>query len=238
MLMTMKTQIEAMRALAYTAAAALDRANREPDASARAEAEGRLALLIPVVKAWCTDHGFEIASSALQVHGGMGYIEETGVAQLVRDARIALIYEGTNGIQALDLVSRKLKMADGRLPATMFDELRGDLAALDAAGEAKLHRSLSDALATLEQATSWLQADHDNDPDAAAAGATPYLRLVATSVGGFLLARSALAARDTELAESKRASAEFYVGQLLPPATALLGAVTAGSAPLGSERLG
>jgi len=237
MLMTMRTQIEAMRALAYTAAAALDHANREPDAAARAEAGGRLALLIPMVKAWCTDLGFEISSTALQVHGGMGYIEETGVAQLVRDARIALIYEGTNGIQALDLVGRKLQMADGRLPAALFDELRGDLAALEAAGERELHRSLKGALATLERATSWLQARHDNDPDAAAAGATPYLRLFATTLGGFLLARSALAARGTGLAERKRASAEFYIGQLLPPAVALLPAVTAGSAPLSSELL-
>jgi alkylation response protein AidB-like acyl-CoA dehydrogenase len=235
MLMTMKTQIEAMRALAYTAAGALDRAEREPDAVVRAAAEGRLALLTPLVKAWCSDLGFEITSTALQVHGGMGYIEETGIAQMLRDARIAMIYEGTSGIQALDLVSRKLTMAEGRLPAALFEELRGDLAALDAAGEMALHRSLSNALGALEQATSWLQAEHDNDPDAAAAGAMPYLRLFATTLGGFLLARSALAARGTGLAESKRASAAFYVGQLLPPATALLPAITAGSAPLAAE---
>jgi 3-(methylthio)propanoyl-CoA dehydrogenase len=146
-----------------------------------------------------------------------------------------MIYEGTSGIQALDLVGRKLTMAEGRLPAALFEELRGDLAALDAAGEMALHRSLHDALETLEQATSWLQADHDNDPDAAAAGATPYLRLFATTLGGFLLARSALVARGTPLAESKHASAAFYVGQVLPPATALLPAVTAGSAPLAAE---
>jgi 3-(methylthio)propanoyl-CoA dehydrogenase len=235
MLMTMKTQIEAMRALAYAAAGALDRAEREPDPAARAAAEGRLALLIPLVKAWCTDLGFEITSTALQVHGGMGYIEETGVAQMLRDARIAMIYEGTSGIQALDLVGRKLRMAEGRLPAALFDELRGDLAALDAAGEMALHRSLNDALTTLGEATAWLQADHDNDPDAAAAGATPYLRLFATTLGGFLLARSALLARGTPLAESKRASAAFYVGQLLPPATALRPAVTSGAAPLAAE---
>jgi hypothetical protein len=146
-----------------------------------------------------------------------------------------MIYEGTSGIQALDLVGRKLKMADGRLPATLFAELRGDLAALDTAGETALRCGLADALDTLEQATSWLQAEHDNDPDAAAAGATPYLRLFATTLGGFLLARSALAARGTVLADSKHASATFYVGQLLPPATALLPAVTAGSAPLAAE---
>jgi hypothetical protein len=235
MLMTMKTQIEAMRALVYMTAGALDRARREPDATARAEAEGRLALLTPLVKAWCTDVGFEITSTALQVHGGMGYIEETGIAQLLRDARIAMIYEGTSGIQALDLVGRKLKMADGQLPAALFGELHADLAALEAADELTLHRSLGDALEALEQATAWLQADHDNDPDAAAAGATPYLRLFATTLGGFALARSALAARGTEFADSKRASAAFYVGQVLPPATALLPAVTAGSAPLAAE---
>jgi alkylation response protein AidB-like acyl-CoA dehydrogenase len=235
MLMTMKTRIEAMRALAYAAAGALDRAEREPDPAARAAAEGRLALLTPLVKAWCTDLGFEITSTALQVHGGTGYIEETGVAQMLRDARIAMIYEGTSGIQALDLVGRKLRMAEGRLSAELFEELRGDLAALDAAGEMALHRSLRGALEALEQATAWLQAEHGNDPDAAAAGATPYLHLFATTLGGFLLARSALAARGTALAESKRASAAFYVGQLLPPATALLPAVTAGSAPLAAE---
>jgi hypothetical protein len=233
--MTMKTQIEAMRALAYTAAGALDRAERAPDAAARAAAEGRLALLTPLVKAWCTDTGFEIASAALQVHGGMGYIEETGVAQMLRDARIAMIYEGTSGIQALDLVGRKLKMADGRLPAHLFEELRGDLSALEAAGETAMHGSLAGALAALEEATWWLQAGHDNDPDAAPAGATPYLRLFATTLGGFLLARSALLARGTELADEKRASAAFFVGQLLPPAAALLPAITAGSAPLSSE---
>jgi hypothetical protein len=146
-----------------------------------------------------------------------------------------MIYEGTSGIQALDLVGRKLKMADGRLPAQLFEELRGDLGALEAAGETALHGSLAGALAALEEATSWLQAGHDNDPDAAPAGATPYLRLFATTLGGFLLARSALLARGTELADEKRASAAFFVGQLLPPAAALLPAITAGSAPLSSE---
>ncbi|HEX3208543.1 MAG TPA: acyl-CoA dehydrogenase family protein, partial [Geminicoccaceae bacterium] len=136
MLVTMKTEIEAMRALAYSAAAALDRSIREPDAGRRAEAEGRLALLIPLVKAWCTDLGFEIASSALQVHGGMGYIEETGIAQHLRDARIAMIYEGTNGIQALDLAGRKLRLAEGALPWQLFAELREDLAALAPGGAA------------------------------------------------------------------------------------------------------
>ena len=234
MLATMKTQIEAMRALAYTAAAELDRSLREPDARRRAAAEGRLALLIPLVKAWCTDQGFAIASSALQVHGGMGYIEETGIAQHLRDARIAMIYEGTNGIQALDLVGRKLRQAGGALPRALFAELQGDLAALAPAGVADLGPPLAAALGDLEEATRWLQAEHDNDPDAAAAGATPYLHMLATTLGGFLLARAAVraSAAGHPLAEAKLASARFYVSQLLPPAAALRAAVTAGSAPL------
>ncbi len=234
MLATMKTQIEAMRALTYSTAAALDRSVREPDAARRAQADGRLALLIPLVKAWCTDLGFEIASSALQVHGGMGYIEETGIAQHLRDARIAMIYEGTNGIQALDLVGRKLQLAEGRLPWTLFAELRQDLAALTPAGATDLQPPLAAALEDLEEATRWLQSGHGNDPDAAAAGATPYLRMLATTLGGFLLARAALKARTVghPLAEAKLASARFYVSQLLPPAAALRAAVTAGSAPL------
>jgi 3-(methylthio)propanoyl-CoA dehydrogenase len=236
MLVTMKTQIEAMRALAYSAAAALDRSIREPDAARRAEAEGRLALLIPLVKAWCTDLGFEIASSALQVHGGMGYIEETGIAQHLRDARIAMIYEGTNGIQALDLAGRKLQLAEGALPWQLFAELREDLAALASGGGADLQPSLAAALGELEEATRWLQAEHGNDPDAAAAGATPYLRMLATTLGGFLLTRAAIRARAAghPLADAKLASARFYVTQLLPPAAALRSAVTAGSAPLGA----
>jgi hypothetical protein len=234
MLLAMRSQIEAMRALAYSAAAALDRARREPDAVARARAQGRLDLLIPLVKAWCTDLGFEIASSALQVHGGMGYIEETGVAQHLRDARIAMIYEGTNGIQAIDLVGRKLSMADGRLPWQLFDELEADLAALDAASEHDLRHGLGAALDALKEATRWLQGAEAGDPDASLAGASPYLRMLATTLGGFLLARSMLAARETghPLAGAKRASASFYITQLLPPAAALLPAVTAGSGPL------
>jgi alkylation response protein AidB-like acyl-CoA dehydrogenase len=236
MLVTMKTEIEAMRALAYSAAAALDRSIREPDAARRAEAEGRLALLIPLVKAWCTDLGFEIASSALQVHGGMGYIEETGIAQHLRDARIAMIYEGTNGIQALDLAGRKLRLAEGALPWQLFAELREDLAALAPGGAADLQPSLATALDDLEEVTRWLQAEHGNDPDAAAAGATPYLRMLATTLGGFLLTRAAIRARAAghPLADAKLASARFYVIQLLPPAAALGPAVTAGSAPLGA----
>jgi 3-(methylthio)propanoyl-CoA dehydrogenase len=232
MLITMQSQIEAMRALVYHAASLVDRAQREPDAAARARAAGRLALLTPVVKAWCSDQGFEIASMALQVHGGMGYIEETGAAQHLRDARINMIYEGTNGVQALDLVARKLAWQDGRLPWDLIEELRAELAGDD--GEAS-RAPLGEALDALEEATRWLQAALARDPDDAAAGATPYLRLLGTTQGAFLLARAARSARDAghPLAAAKQAGARFFATQLLPPATALLPAITAGIEGLG-----
>jgi alkylation response protein AidB-like acyl-CoA dehydrogenase len=231
-LLAMQVRIEAMRAMVYTAAACHDHALRaDPDVRERAAL--RLDLMTPLVKAWCSDLGFEIASEALQVHGGMGYIEETGAAQHLRDARINMIYEGTNGIQALDLVLRKLALGEGRVAWDWFEEFRGDLAALQDAGHSDLAASLGAALAALEQATAWLQGEHA-DPDDAAAGATPYLRLFAATAGGFLLARAALAAQGAAdgRAEEKLASARFYAAQLLPPASALLPAVTAGCAPL------
>ncbi len=232
-LLACKARIEAMRILVYGAAAAADHAARAPDADARRRATERLELMTPLVKAWCSDLGFEIASDALQVHGGMGYIEETGAAQHLRDARINMIYEGTNGIQALDLVGRKLGLADGRLPWDWFEEFQRDLSALDDAGEGDLAAELGVALAALKKATAWLQQDHE-DPDDPAAGATPYLRMFATTAGAFLLARSAVTAgaAGDRLAGAKLASARFFATQLLPPATALLPAVIAGCAPL------
>ncbi|MEM7024809.1 MAG: acyl-CoA dehydrogenase [Pseudomonadota bacterium] len=232
-LLSSKVRIEAMRALVYSAAAAADHATRAPDAEVRRRAGQRLDLMIPLVKAWCSDLGFEIASESLQVHGGMGYIEETGAAQHVRDARINMIYEGTNGVQALDLVGRKLAVAEGKLPWDLFEEFEADLGRLEDSGHGALASSLRTGLDTLKQATTWLQQDHA-DHDDAAAGATPYLRLFAATVGGFLLARSAMAAQsDTpDMAQDKLEGAVFFASQLLSPAVALLPAITAGSAPL------
>jgi alkylation response protein AidB-like acyl-CoA dehydrogenase len=232
-LLAIKVRVEAMRSLVYAAAATADHASRATDPDVRRRAGGRLDLMIPLVKAWCSDLGFEIASEALQVHGGMGYIEETGAAQHLRDARINMIYEGTNGVQALDLVGRKLALADGRLPWDWFEEFSGDLEALEATGHADLAAALGTALEALKRATSWLQQKHE-DADDAAAGATPYLRMFAATAGGFLLARSALAADgiDDRRAADKLAGARFYARQLLPPASALLPAITAGCAPL------
>jgi len=234
MLMTMKSQIEAMRGVVLTAGAALDTADRHADAEVRAAAQRRVELLTPIVKAGCTDLGVEVASMGVQVHGGMGYVEDCRAPQHLRDARITTIYEGTNGIQALDLAGRKLQMAGGELPFELFAEFRRELRGLEVDGWSDLVTPLRDALAGAEAATRWLQADHGGDADAVAAGATPYLRLMAPTVGAFLLARAAhrAAAHGHPAAAAKRTTARFYANQLLPPASALLGAVTSGSRDL------
>ena len=199
-------------------------------------------LLTPITKGWGTDMGIEVTSSAIQVYGGMGYIEETGVAQHYRDARIAPIYEGTNGIQAMDLVARKLPMRAGAVVANLLgriaataDEVRATGAALAPIGD-----RLADGHTALSEATDWLLANRLSDPYATLAGATPYLRMCGTVTGGWLLARSALAAqrclgRDgpgDELLEQKIVTARFYCDQLLPQAAGLRAAVTAGTADL------
>src|SRR5256885_14016282 len=177
MLLWMKAATEAMRALAYLAAAAID-AGRAATGEAQFRAQRRADLLIPVVKAWCTDLGVEVASTGIQVHGGMGYIEETGAAQYLRDARIAPIYEGTNGIQANDLVGRKLGRDQGEAARELFAEMRATLPEL--AGRAEwepMHRGLTEGLDALERATAWLVAA---EPALAAAGSAPYLALFGT----------------------------------------------------------
>ncbi|MDX6751363.1 acyl-CoA dehydrogenase [Geminicoccaceae bacterium 1502E] len=219
-LLRMRAQIAAMRALAYWTGSFVDRAARSADGAERASAEGRVALLTPLVKAWCTDLAQEIASAALQVHGGMGFIEETGAAQHLRDARILPIYEGTNGIQALDLAGRKLDMAEGRLPWDLFEELQDELAQ---AGPG-LEEALRAALGALEGATRHLQ---EAGSEARAAAATPYLRLFACTLGGFLLARGARAAGETQGAAAWPGLARFYIRQILPEAIGLLPAITA-----------
>ncbi|MFZ9635472.1 MAG: acyl-CoA dehydrogenase, partial [Alphaproteobacteria bacterium] len=192
MLMTMRTGIEAARGLAYLAATELDLSRRHPDEAARAAHQARVDLLIPVVKAWATDLGVEIASMGVQVHGGMGFVEETGAAQHYRDARILPIYEGTNGIQANDLVFRKLGRDAGAAAASFLDEARADADALaahagdDAAAIVARLRAGLDALAAAPRAMVALQAA---SPRRAAAGASPYLRLFGLVAGGHVLAR-------------------------------------------------
>jgi len=223
MLVRMRAQIAAMRALSYWTASFVDRAARAPDPAERRRAADRVALLTPVVKAWCTDLAQEVTHAAIQVHGGMGYVEETGVAQLWRDARILPIYEGTNGVQAMDLVGRKLAMADGRLPWDLVAELRGDLESVP--GELRL--SLREALERLEEATRYVQGAGEEAKGAAAAA---YLRLLGHTLGGFLLARgSRAAAADAEGGAAWPGLARFWCAHILPETQGLRSSVLAGA---------
>jgi 3-(methylsulfanyl)propanoyl-CoA dehydrogenase len=197
MLLTMRALTRAARALSYTTAVALDRAERGRDDAERRAAHERASLLTPVAKAFSTDVGSEVASLGVQVHGGMGYIEETGAAQHFRDARIAQIYEGTNGIQAIDLVTRKLPLAGGATVRAYIDEIKRTVEAVNATNDPAFGWTgvrLRDATQALERATNWLLGSQRNDLTAALAGATPYLRLFALAAGGALLAEEALAA--------------------------------------------
>jgi len=197
MLLTMRALTRAARTICYATAVALDRAERATDAAARTAAHERASLLTPVAKAFSTDIGIEVASLGVQVHGGMGFIEETGAAQHYRDARILAIYEGTNGIQAIDLVTRKLPLSGGGAVRAYIEELRGTLAAVNAANDPAFGATgarLNEAVDSLERATQWLLGPQQNDPDTALAGATPYLKLFALAAGGTRLAEEALAA--------------------------------------------
>jgi len=234
--LSMRAGIEAMRALTYLAAAAIDRSRHAADEKERFRAQRRADLLIPVVKAWCTDLGVEIASLGVQVHGGMGYIEETGAAQHLRDARIAPIYEGTNGIQANDLVGRKLGRDKGEAARELFAEMRADLAGLGGeAGWAPIHRGLAEGLDALERATEYLVAA---EPALAAAGSAPYLALFGTVAGGWLMARLAQAARARAadgFAAAKLATARCYAEQYLARAPSYLPAIMGGATVMGFD---
>jgi alkylation response protein AidB-like acyl-CoA dehydrogenase len=236
MLLFMRSHIEAMRSLIVYNAAALDLSRAlEGDEAERWREIGE--LLTPVSKAWCTDMGVEITSTAVQIFGGMGFIEESGVAQHFRDMRIAPIYEGTNGIQAMDLVGRKLPMRMGGVVSDFIARMRSTDDALGAAGDdlASIRSNLTAALATLEDATNWILTNGLADPKDALAGATPYLRMFGIVTGGWMLARQALAAHaelagtpdDAEYLKAKIVTARFYAEQYLPTATGLTAAVTA-----------
>ncbi len=231
MLLTMRAQIAAMRALCYWTAGFVDRSVRSADPAERAVAADRVALLTPMVKAWCTDLAQEIASTAVQVHGGVGFIEETGAAQHYRDAKILSIYEGTNGIQAMDLVGRKLGMADGQLPWLLIEELRLELREVGGA----LEVPLTAAVDALERTTRHLQANADDR----GSGAYGYLRLFATSLGAFLLARGARAASPvpTDGGSDWPRLATVFLTSVLPPALALETQILAGRDALDASLL-
>ncbi len=197
MLMTMRALTQAARGICYATAMALDRAEHGTDKAARAAAHARASLLTPLAKAFSSDVGVEVASLGVQVHGGMGFVEETGAAQFYRDARIGPIYEGTNGIQAIDLVARKLPLDGGAVVEAYLGELHGIVEAVNGTNDPGLGWSgvrLDEAVASLARATQWMLGNMDKRMDEALAGATPYLRLFSITAGGCLLAQQALAA--------------------------------------------
>jgi alkylation response protein AidB-like acyl-CoA dehydrogenase len=227
MLLTMRALTRAARAICYTTAVSLDRAHRSADESTRRTAHERASLFTPVAKAFSTDIGNEVASLGVQVHGGMGFIEETGAAQHFRDARILPIYEGTNGIQAIDLVTRKLPLSGGGTVKAAIGEIKRTVEAVNAANDPAFGWTgvrLEDAAASLERATNWLLGSQHNDLDTALAGATPYLRLFALAAGGALLAEEALAARlagNGADAAARMAIARFFAENLAVQAVGL-----------------
>jgi hypothetical protein len=239
MLLTMKASIEAMRALLYVNAEAIDLARHHIDPGIREAKQDLVELLTPISKAWSTDVGIECTSLAIQVYGGMGFIEEAGVAQHYRDARITAIYEGTNGIQAMDLVGRKLPLKGGEVVKDFITMM----AAIDSwlarhpVEMATIRTNFDRALTKLVEATAWIMKHGVANPQDALAGSVAYLRMFGLTVGGWLMARQALAARDVLDAgtddapfyEAKIASARFYAEQLLPLTSGLGDIVQAGS---------
>ena len=229
MLMLMKSQTEAMRALAYTVAAAIDKAIRHPDEAERARQQAFVDLMIPVVKGWLTETGNEITWLGVQVHGGMGYIEETGAAQLLRDARITTIYEGTTGIQANDLIGRKLARDRGAVLQGVIGLMRQAQAGAAAdSGLTAMAASFASAIDALEAAARSLLTSMATDVRQAAVGAVPFLKLLGMVAGGWMMVRAAMAARkniaagsDDPFYPTKVATADFYAAHVLALTPAL-----------------
>jgi alkylation response protein AidB-like acyl-CoA dehydrogenase len=241
MLMSMKSQTEAMRALGYVVAAAVDKSLRHPDKEERARNQAFVDLMIPIVKGWFTETGIDVASTGIQVHGGMGFIEETGAAQHLRDARITTIYEGTTGIQSNDLIGRKVAREGGATAKGVIAVMRAVEAELGkAAGEdmAATREAFSAALAAAEDCVSWMVITYGNDIKAAHAGAVPFLKLMGIVCGGWQMARAALVARqrlsegkgDKSFYEAKIKTARFYADHVLTQAPGLRNAIVHGAA--------
>ncbi|NOT41778.1 MAG: acyl-CoA dehydrogenase, partial [Alphaproteobacteria bacterium] len=252
MLLTQKAIAEAGRAICLANAMAIDLARHGQTEAERTEAKVREELLTPISKAWCTDMGVEAASLGVQVHGGMGYIEETGAAQHYRDARITPIYEGTNGIQAIDLIGRKLSLEGGEVVRRFLAEARDTAAKCEQGDTTELQsigRELARALKVVESATAWLQDKMRSSPNEALPGATPYLRMMGHIAGAHYLGLGALAAEarlkkhdpDRQFLHARIATAQFFAEQLLPQTEGLLGPTTRGGAgplALSGEEIG
>jgi len=239
MLLTMKSGAEAMRALALYAAYQFDLARHHPDERTRAAAQARGELLIPIVKGFCTENGVRLASLGIQVHGGMGYVEETGAAQHLRDVRITTIYEGTTGIQSNDLVGRKIGRDRGAAMGALIEEMRRELESLpvgDGEGRAVVNASL-EAVERLEAATRAQLAALGECPERAYAVAVPYLELCGTAICGWLMAKAYARAAEgiaggdaqQEFHRAKLRTAQFFAQHTLPNALALARVVEQGA---------
>ncbi len=241
-LLTMKAYTESMRVLAYKTAEQIDLARHGADEVARTAAEEMLDLLIPLAKSYCTDVAETVTSIGISVHGGMGFIEETGVAQYYRDNKITQIYEGTNGIQAMDLVGRKMPMRAGGVHQDQVSRMKATIEELAGAGEelAVIHHELVAAVEALQEAADWILREGLADPVQALSAATPFQRLYATTVAGWLMAVQALAAQrlvrsggpEAELAKVKVVTGRFFAEHLLPQVHGLVAPVKAGKADL------
>jgi len=230
MLLTMKAVTEGGRALAYDTALHVDLARRHPDAGERERAQDWVDLTTPVVKAFCTDSAVDLGSLAVQVYGGHGYIREHGIEQILRDAKILCLYEGTNGIQAMDLVRRKLMLHNGRLPGRFFERARQE--SVTEPDLVFIAKALTRAVGELEDTTRWLQESFKTRPDAAGLGAVDYLRAFSLAMLGYYWLRMAKAAArhpDAGFRAAKLATAEFFATRLLPQVSTLCAAVRAPS---------
>jgi 3-(methylthio)propanoyl-CoA dehydrogenase len=238
MLMTMKALTEATRAVAYVTAAAIDHAHAAPDEAERSRARALAEFMVPIHKGWATEAAIEVANLAIQVHGGMGFIEETGVAQHLRDARILTIYEGTTGIQANDLIGRKIARDHGVAALAITDQMRACLAELPVDGDvATIRAILADAVVAFDECIEWIVANYGRDPKAVHAGAVPFLKLAGLVCGGWQMARAAALAQrklmagdgDAAFLRAKLGTARFYADHLLTQTLGLHQAVMYGA---------
>lgn len=240
MLMLMKSGIEAMRALCYFSAGTLDHAHHGESEQVREQQSALFALLTPVVKAWCTELSIELTSHGVQIHGGMGYMEETGAAQHLRDARITTIYEGTTGIQAQDLVGRKIIRDSGLAVTALIVEMRSlndALSVLDEKSNGGMATQYIMAVDALEEAVRWLLETYQSDANAPGSVAVNFMMLMGTVCGGWLMAKAALIANEkikgndekSDFYQSKLISARFYAEHFLPRVKGYLDSVKAGS---------
>jgi alkylation response protein AidB-like acyl-CoA dehydrogenase len=242
MLLLMKSQTEAMRALAVVVAVSLDAARLHPREEERERHQAVADLMIPVIKGWCTENSVDIASVGIQVHGGVGFVEETGAAQYLRDARITPIYEGTTGIQANDLIGRKLARDGGRAAQAVILQMRALAADLTAEGSlSELGASFCGAIDALERAIRYVVENYATDIRSVSVGAVPMLRLLGIVAGGWQLLRSALISRrrlteknagsvDAAFHEAKIATARFYADHVLSQSSGLAHSIVRGAA--------